>query len=128
MLFFGHISSYKGVLLVSSITCYRFHDFHSGDSGGPLIIQDVSDWSMRNGQPEKDLLLGITSIGSGDCGLAHCAALYTKVSDFRAWIDDVIMKTQLDSSVVCPVNGFWLLFHVAAMYAVFAVHVIHYFH
>ncbi|CAD7695039.1 unnamed protein product [Ostreobium quekettii] len=72
-----------------------------GDSGGPLIVPDEQDGVIESGQPDKDLLLGITSIGYGDCTLANCAALFTDVAKFRTWIDDTIVETRVDVSMVC---------------------------
>lgn len=60
----------------------------SGDSGGPLFLE------RGNGADE---LIGITSFGSKQCGIIGVPGVYTKISNFRAWIDK---KGQRESNII----------------------------
>uniref|UniRef100_T1ILI1 Peptidase S1 domain-containing protein n=1 Tax=Strigamia maritima TaxID=126957 RepID=T1ILI1_STRMM len=51
-------------------------DSCTGDSGGPLMIQKGNQW----------IQLGIVSWGI-QCGSTHLPGVYTRVSQFRNWID-----------------------------------------
>lgn len=53
-------------------------DSCSGDSGGPLMIQ--------NGNPPRWFLLGIVSYGASDCGKKDAPAVYTNVPQYIEWI------------------------------------------
>ncbi|CAD7699999.1 unnamed protein product [Ostreobium quekettii] len=88
-----------------------------GDSGGPLIAPDRNGWRNNSGWPGEDLLLGIASIGSGDCRLAECAALYTEVAGFRTWIDNAITKPKVDVAVALRL--LWALSALVATVAMF---------
>ncbi|KFQ81454.1 Chymotrypsin-like protease CTRL-1, partial [Phaethon lepturus] len=48
-----------------------------GDSGGPLVYKNGKVWT----------LIGIVSWGNGNCNV-RMPAVYTRVSQFRNWIDD----------------------------------------
>ncbi|KAM3828821.1 chymotrypsin-like protease CTRL-1 [Vipera latastei] len=52
-----------------------------GDSGGPLVCQKGSTW----------YLIGIVSWGSPSCNV-RTPAVYTRVSKFRNWIDQVVAR------------------------------------
>ncbi|XP_039183439.1 chymotrypsin-like protease CTRL-1 [Crotalus tigris] len=52
-----------------------------GDSGGPLVCQKGSAW----------YLIGIVSWGSPSCNV-RTPAVYTRVSKFRNWIDQVVAR------------------------------------
>nr|XP_029709465.1 serine proteinase stubble-like [Aedes albopictus] len=55
-------------------------DACQGDSGGPMVIQ----------RPDKRFLLaGIASWG-GVCGAPNEPGVYTRVSEFRHWIEEII--------------------------------------
>ncbi|NWR76853.1 CTRL protease, partial [Centropus unirufus] len=50
-----------------------------GDSGGPLVFWDGNTWT----------LIGIVSWGTSNCNI-YTPAMYTRVSQFRNWIDSVV--------------------------------------
>ncbi|KAJ7398627.1 Chymotrypsin-like protease CTRL-1 [Pitangus sulphuratus] len=50
-----------------------------GDSGGPLVYQSANGW----------MLIGIVSWGTSNCN-TRTPAMYTRVSQFRNWIDTII--------------------------------------
>ncbi|KFZ57578.1 Chymotrypsin-like protease CTRL-1, partial [Antrostomus carolinensis] len=50
-----------------------------GDSGGPLVYQNGNVWT----------LIGIVSWGTSNCNV-RTPAMYTRVSQFRNWIDSVV--------------------------------------
>ncbi|KAF1652798.1 Chymotrypsin-like protease CTRL-1, partial [Eudyptes chrysocome] len=52
-----------------------------GDSGGPLVYQKGNVWT----------LIGIVSWGNSNCNV-HMPAIYTRVSQFRNWIDYVVAQ------------------------------------
>lgn len=80
--------NYYGSLITSRMFCAGYKqggkDTCLGDSGGPLVADG--------------LLLGITSWGGDTCAAAGYPGVFTKVSYFREYIDDVI--NSLDSSKV----------------------------
>ncbi|XP_041067909.1 enteropeptidase [Carcharodon carcharias] len=55
-------------------------DTCQGDSGGPLICKQDSLW----------FLAGVTSFGHG-CGLPHSAGVYTRVTEFVDWIQEILI-------------------------------------
>lgn len=52
-----------------------------GDSGGPLVYQTGNGW----------ILIGIVSWGTSNCNI-NTPAMYTRVSQFRNWIDAVVAQ------------------------------------
>uniref|UniRef100_A0A8C3UNW4 Chymotrypsin like n=1 Tax=Catharus ustulatus TaxID=91951 RepID=A0A8C3UNW4_CATUS len=52
-----------------------------GDSGGPLVYQTGNGW----------MLIGIVSWGTSNCNI-NTPAMYTRVSQFRNWIDAVVAQ------------------------------------
>lgn len=52
-----------------------------GDSGGPLVYQTGNGWT----------LIGIVSWGTSNCNI-NTPAMYTRVSQFRNWIDAVVAQ------------------------------------
>jgi len=61
-------------------TCY-------GDSGGPLIVADSKRGHYADGNPRKDVIVGISSFG--ECG-GRFPSVFTHVGHFMEWIDNVI--------------------------------------
>ena len=66
--------------ICAGIWKYGGKDSCQGDSGGPL-------WYLN--EAEERVLVGIVSSGRG-CARPYYPGLYTKVSAFREWIDDII--------------------------------------
>ncbi|XP_057370014.1 serine proteinase stubble-like [Daphnia carinata] len=55
-------------------------DSCEGDSGGPMVIQEGQSW----------VLAGVISWGIG-CAEANQPGVYTRISEFREWIDKIIV-------------------------------------
>lgn len=55
-------------------------DSCEGDSGGPMVIQEEQSW----------VLAGVISWGIG-CAEANQPGVYTRISEFRDWIDKIIV-------------------------------------
>nr|XP_060506387.1 chymotrypsin-like protease CTRL-1 isoform X2 [Panthera onca] len=53
--------------------------FPQGDSGGPLVCQKGNTW----------VLIGVVSWGTSNCNV-HKPAIYTRVSKFSTWINQII--------------------------------------
>ena len=60
-----------------------------GDSGGPLFVLD------DNGNP---VVVGVTSKGPTNCGLAGVPAIFTRVSKHAAWIARIISASDADAA------------------------------
>ena len=73
----------KGVMLVRSTFCQV--SSVEGDSGGPLLIPDRFEGSIEGGNPELDLIVGVTSMGSEDC-TDTSPTIYTSIGAFWNWI------------------------------------------
>lgn len=56
------------------------HNSCFGDSGGPLVVQHGKAWYLH----------GVVSWGPWTCGIKEEPAIYTKVADYRSWIQYVI--------------------------------------
>ncbi|MGE4268354.1 MAG: serine protease [Deferribacterales bacterium] len=61
-------------------------DSCSGDSGGPLFVNDGS----------SNIVVGIVSNGTG-CALAGYYGVYTRVSQYASWVDGKMSGTSTDS-------------------------------
>ncbi|NXC72345.1 CTRL protease, partial [Anhinga anhinga] len=74
---------YWGNRITSSMLCAGGAGASScqGDSGGPLVYQNGNAWT----------LIGIVSWGNANCNV-RTPAIYTRVSQFRNWIDYVIAQ------------------------------------
>lgn len=57
-------------------------DTCQGDSGGPLQIVLEKPYCMYS-------IVGVTSIGKF-CGFANTPGIYTKVSDYVSWIEEMV--------------------------------------
>jgi secreted trypsin-like serine protease len=74
----------------------------NGDSGGPLIILGNS--------ATQDVQVGIVSFGSSEgCSIVNYPSVFTRVSNYRQWIQDLIclyskVKPQSCSSVAQPTS------------------------
>ncbi|XP_009892756.1 PREDICTED: chymotrypsin-like protease CTRL-1 [Charadrius vociferus] len=74
---------YWGNRITSSMLCAGGVGASScqGDSGGPLVYQSGNGWT----------LIGIVSWGNSNCNV-RTPAIYTRVSQFRNWINYVISQ------------------------------------
>ncbi|NWU95995.1 CTRL protease, partial [Upupa epops] len=74
---------YWGNRITSSMLCAGGVGASScqGDSGGPLVTSNGNTW----------ILIGIVSWGTTDCNV-RTPAIYTRVSQFRNWIDYVVAQ------------------------------------
>ncbi|NXC50705.1 CTRL protease, partial [Penelope pileata] len=74
---------YWGSSITSSMLCAGGAGASScqGDSGGPLVYQSGDAWT----------LIGIVSWGSSNCNV-RTPAVYTRVSQFRSWIDETVAQ------------------------------------
>ncbi|KAM6409176.1 chymotrypsin-like protease CTRL-1 [Rhynochetos jubatus] len=74
---------YWGNRITSSMLCAGGVGASScqGDSGGPLVYRNGNDWT----------LIGIVSWGNSNCNV-RTPAIYTRVSQFRNWIDYVVAQ------------------------------------
>uniref|UniRef100_A0A8C5IHG4 Chymotrypsin like n=1 Tax=Junco hyemalis TaxID=40217 RepID=A0A8C5IHG4_JUNHY len=74
---------YWGNQITSSMICAGGAGATScqGDSGGPLVYQTGNGWT----------LIGIVSWGTSNCNI-NTPAMYTRVSQFRNWIDAVVAQ------------------------------------
>ncbi|XP_051485354.1 chymotrypsin-like protease CTRL-1 [Apus apus] len=74
---------YWGNRITSSMLCAGGVGASScqGDSGGPLVYRSGSGWT----------LIGIVSWGTTNCDV-RTPAIYTRVSNFRTWIDSVVAR------------------------------------
>ncbi len=70
-------------------------DACQGDSGGPLTVRDPSSGEA--------LLAGIVSWGEG-CGRAHRPGMYTRVSHYHRWVENVIGLPKLAFSSPLPLS------------------------
>lgn len=64
----------------------------SGDSGGPLLQPFAPGGIIAAGQPNLDVILGITSFGDSHskCGMSNLPSVFTKVGSFLDWIHATI--------------------------------------
>ncbi|NXF36779.1 CTRL protease, partial [Nyctibius bracteatus] len=76
-------TQYWGNRITSSMLCAGGAGASScqGDSGGPLVYQNGNVWT----------LIGIVSWGTTNCNV-RTPAIYTRVSQFRNWIDSVVAR------------------------------------
>ncbi|XP_042677594.1 chymotrypsin-like protease CTRL-1 [Centrocercus urophasianus] len=74
---------YWGTSITSAMLCAGGAGASScqGDSGGPLVYQSGNVWT----------LIGIVSWGNSNCNV-RTPAVYTRVSYFRNWIDQIVAQ------------------------------------
>ena len=84
---FANENTCKGLVFLR-IT-FRQASSVEGDSGGPLLIPDRLGGSIAAGNPEFDLVVGVTSTGSEDC-TDQSPTIYTSIGAFWDWIQETI--------------------------------------
>ena len=62
------------------ITVWNLVFIQQGDSGGPMVIHEENSW----------VLAGVISWGIG-CAEPNQPGVYTRISEFREWIDKIIV-------------------------------------
>lgn len=69
-----------------------FKYVYIGDSGGPFLQLNKPLGYLKDGEPSRDFLVGITSFGISEEKREQLKkpGVYTSVSFFREWIDCVI--------------------------------------
>lgn len=67
-------------------------NFRKGDSGGPLEL----DQELRRGT--FSTIVGVTSFGKA-CGFPGIPGVYTRVSSYIEWIEDIVWR-QNNTSVL----------------------------
>eukprot|EP00803_Ostreobium_quekettii_P006839 evm.model.scf_69EXC.1 EVM.evm.TU.scf_69EXC.1 scf_69EXC:18848-26756(+) len=67
----------------------------TGDSGGPLVEPFAPDGNLSAGNADFDIVVGLTSFGlMGDtCELAEIPTVFTKLSSFRGWIEEMMKES-----------------------------------
>lgn len=68
----------------------------AGDSGGPLLYPHTVDGEVNGGQPERDVVIGITSCGE-PCERPNSHGAFTRLSALRPWVEATIQ-------VRCPLS------------------------
>ena len=73
----------------------------AGDSGGPLLLEHAGEWYQ----------VGVTSFGPEYCARLNGPDVFTNVTEFRSWIDEVVYAVDLspDLSNVPQALGISLL-------------------
>ena len=72
-----------------------------GDSGGPLLVPYMFEGKLAAGNPELDLMVGVTSIGSEDCIHDPSPTIYTSIGAFWNWI---LWRIGEDPEVNCSLH------------------------
>jgi trypsin len=87
-------NSYDGRIIDNAMICAGANgkDSCSGDSGGPLL--------MLGNNSSDDVQVGIVSFGR-QCGLANFPGIYTRVSNYLAWIQTTICQTSNYKPTTC---------------------------
>lgn len=71
------------VMFISShLPCINLFSF-KGDSGGPLQIRNSEVYCMYD-------VIGVTSFGKPLCGAIRNPAVYSRVSNYIQWIEDIV--------------------------------------
>ena len=63
-----------------------------------MLIPDRSEGDVSEGSPERDLLIGVTSVRSKDCDDAS-PSVYTRIDAFRDWILEIIDEEEVNHSI-----------------------------
>lgn len=73
----------KGIRIAKTQLCAGDgkHDSCKGDSGGPLMLEDLSDSTES-----RWYAVGIISFGSNPCAKQGVPAVYTRVFQYLDWI------------------------------------------
>ena len=80
---FSNENTCRGQMLLGRTFCQPCCG--EGDSGGPLLIPNRSAGRIAAGNPELDLLVGVTSMGPEDCNDTS-PTIYTSIGAFWDWI------------------------------------------
>lgn len=80
LVFFGGSIKHLNLSFCGFLTVRLIWFIVQGDSGGPMVIQEENSW----------VLAGVISWGIG-CAEANQPGVYTRISEFREWIDKIIV-------------------------------------
>lgn len=90
----GFCSGHYGIPITDNMLCLTgvtpedHSDTCLGDSGGPLIMESDGGFVQ----------IGITSFGDSPCGQPDVPSVYTRVSQFQAWIKSYVREAKFDNT------------------------------
>ena len=78
------------MLCLTGVTPEEHSDTCEGDSGGPLVMEATGGYVQ----------IAITSFGDTPCGQSNVPSVYTRVSQFQAWIKSYVREAKFDDASV----------------------------
>lgn len=70
---------------------------YAGDSGGPILIPDSPDRSIKAGKPSLDTLIGLTSFGDPNCKAFEKPGGYTLIAPYLNWMHGIMNVSYVES-------------------------------
>eukprot|EP00529_Nitzschia_sp_RCC80_P030045 CAMPEP_0113466756 /NCGR_PEP_ID=MMETSP0014_2-20120614/14445_1 /TAXON_ID=2857 /ORGANISM="Nitzschia sp." /LENGTH=316 /DNA_ID=CAMNT_0000359007 /DNA_START=337 /DNA_END=1290 /DNA_ORIENTATION=+ /assembly_acc=CAM_ASM_000159 len=71
-------------------------DACTADSGGPLVVLGGREDGASPSQ--QDVLVGVVSSGTGECGQNEASGVYSEVAFFSSWIEWHVCQNAIDAS------------------------------